>query len=225
MGRIASDRSPLETQSIACLLCPAGTENRTQGFGGDEVRVVGACGLAKPALTIALRHMGFEARCYTQDGSPLPLKAKVFCIIANGSSEYERRCLWRLHKEGFGGTIVVVSPGREGILRSLPVGNVIYVAVDQPLRELADLLDRVIGRRPRRGDVSRPSTTLTSREHEVALLAASGKTNKEIAAALSLSPHTVRHRLESVFAKLCARNRTEIAVALSRHSGRYWYVW
>lgn len=56
---------------------------------------------------------------------------------------------------------------------------------------------------------------LTSREAEVLGWVARGKTNAEIAAALFISPHTVRKHLEHTFEKLGVRTRTA-AVAYAR---------
>jgi len=52
---------------------------------------------------------------------------------------------------------------------------------------------------------------LTAREREVALLAASGLTNEEIAGKLSLTVSTVRTHLRSVFRKLNVDRRTKLA--------------
>ena len=54
-----------------------------------------------------------------------------------------------------------------------------------------------------------PSAPLSSREREVLSLMAGGATNKEIAARLFLSPHTVKEHTSSLYRKLNARNRTE----------------
>jgi len=54
-----------------------------------------------------------------------------------------------------------------------------------------------------------PSTPLSEREREVLSLMASGATNKEIAARLFLSPHTVKEHTSSLYRKLKARNRAE----------------
>lgn len=69
--------------------------------------------------------------------------------------------------------------------------------------------------RPRRDLAEEP---LTSQETRVALLAAEGKSNKEIAAALFLSPKTIEHHLGSVFRKRGFRSRSELAGAFARHS-------
>ena len=66
--------------------------------------------------------------------------------------------------------------------------------------------------RPRRPLATEP---LTSQETRVALLVAQGCSNKEVAAALFLSPKTVEHHLGSVFRKRGFRSRTEVAVAFA----------
>jgi DNA-binding CsgD family transcriptional regulator/PAS domain-containing protein len=52
---------------------------------------------------------------------------------------------------------------------------------------------------------------LTPQEARVALLLASGRSNREIAAAMELSPATVRHYTEAVFFKLGTHARAEVA--------------
>ena len=62
--------------------------------------------------------------------------------------------------------------------------------------------------RSRRQQLTEP---LTSQETRVALHAAQGMSNKEIAAALFLSPKTVEHHLSSVYRKRGFRSRAELA--------------
>jgi DNA-binding NarL/FixJ family response regulator len=57
---------------------------------------------------------------------------------------------------------------------------------------------------------------LTSQETRVALLTAQGMTNKDIGAALFLSPKTIERHLGNVFRKRGFRSRTELAVAYAR---------
>jgi DNA-binding NarL/FixJ family response regulator len=54
-----------------------------------------------------------------------------------------------------------------------------------------------------------PSAPLSEREREVLSLMAGGATNKEIAARLFLSPHTVKEHTSALYKKLKARNRAE----------------
>ena len=53
------------------------------------------------------------------------------------------------------------------------------------------------------------STPLSPRERQVLELIAGGSTNREIAAALHLSPHTIKEHTSSLYRKLSARNRAE----------------
>jgi DNA-binding CsgD family transcriptional regulator len=59
---------------------------------------------------------------------------------------------------------------------------------------------------------------LTSRETEVLRLLAGGRTNREIAAELVISVHTVERHLATIYRKIGARNRTD-ATAVAHKSG------
>jgi DNA-binding NarL/FixJ family response regulator len=54
-----------------------------------------------------------------------------------------------------------------------------------------------------------PAPPLSEREREVLDLIAAGSTNREIAASLYLSPHTVKEHTSALYRKLGARNRAE----------------
>jgi DNA-binding NarL/FixJ family response regulator len=54
-----------------------------------------------------------------------------------------------------------------------------------------------------------PAPLLSEREREVLDLIAAGSTNREIAQALYLSPHTVKEHTSTLYRKLRARNRAE----------------
>ena len=97
------------------------------------------------------------------------------------------------------------------------------------LREALDLADRhhadavaacaqtelrVAGARPRRCRLS-GIEALTPAELRIARLAGEGRTNREIAAALFLSPKTVESHLGRVYAKLDVRHRRELAALLA----------
>jgi ATP/maltotriose-dependent transcriptional regulator MalT len=58
------------------------------------------------------------------------------------------------------------------------------------------------------------ATPLTERELDVALLAAGGQTNREVAEQLYLSARTVENHLQRIYTKLGVRGRRELAAAL-----------
>jgi DNA-binding CsgD family transcriptional regulator len=93
-----------------------------------------------------------------------------------------------------------------------------FVAMDltfwaeRAAQELAGTGERVQSR-----DATREP--LTSQETRVALLVAEGLKNREVAAALFLSPKTVEHHLGAVLRKRGLRSRTELARALTVDSG------
>ena len=71
-------------------------------------------------------------------------------------------------------------------------------------RRASEELGRISGRRP-------AGAELTATELEVARLAAAGNANKEIAAALFMSVHTVEAHLSRVYRKLGVRSRTQLS--------------
>lgn len=58
---------------------------------------------------------------------------------------------------------------------------------------------------------------LTPRERQVLNLLAAGSPNKEIARQFGLSEETVKHHLTSLYAKMGASNRLELALVANRH--------
>lgn len=64
--------------------------------------------------------------------------------------------------------------------------------------------------------MSRLRDALTAHELAVAHQIAAAKTNREIAAELSMSPKTVEAHLASIYRKLQLRSRVELAVLVVR---------
>lgn len=62
-----------------------------------------------------------------------------------------------------------------------------------------------------------PSGVLTDREREVLSLVASGETNRQIAAALGISEHTVARHLSNIFDKLGVASRTAASAFAHKH--------
>jgi NarL family two-component system response regulator YdfI len=82
-----------------------------------------------------------------------------------------------------------------------------------------DVLDSMLSRiRPGQQSELDPSgQILTPREVEVLRMIAEGLGNKEIASKLSISDHTVKFHISSIFAKLGASNRAEAVTLGIRH--------
>jgi len=97
-----------------------------------------------------------------------------------------------------------------GAVRAASAG---LIALDRSLVPWADAV-----RAERNSMVDRPGDTLTAREREVLALMARGLPNKQIAARLAISLHTVKFHVASVLAKLGASSRTE-AVTLGARQG------
>jgi DNA-binding NarL/FixJ family response regulator len=62
-----------------------------------------------------------------------------------------------------------------------------------------------------------PSTALSAREREVMMHLAAGRTNRQIAEMLTVSPHTVARHVEHIYAKLGVTNRTAATAYAYEH--------
>ena len=85
-----------------------------------------------------------------------------------------------------------------------------FISKDWPAADIAGAVRMVgLGMTVFRPDEAPTGPPLTDREREVLDLIAGGSTNREIAEALFLSPHTVKEHTSSLYRKLGARNRAE----------------
>jgi two-component system response regulator DesR len=102
-----------------------------------------------------------------------------------------------------------------------------YLLKDSPIEELAQSIRTIMdGRRiyaPELVDIAfdeEPDNPLTDRESQVLGLVAEGKTTKEIAGELFLTPGTVRNYISTILEKLGVGNRIE---AISRFKEKGWF--
>jgi DNA-binding NarL/FixJ family response regulator len=119
-------------------------------------------------------------------------------------------------------TAAAASPGSEPASISLSARKpslgirLIYIGQIGPDEYLLRLLE---------GDINddrtllRQKLTVTEREAEVLLWIARGKSNRDIAEILDLSPRTVNKHLEQIYAKLGVENRTSAAALAVRTIG------
>lgn len=64
---------------------------------------------------------------------------------------------------------------------------------------------------------SDPLATLSAREREILALMASGMSNKQIAAHLTISSNTVKFHLRTIYSKLGVRNRVQAMHSMGQH--------
>ena len=81
---------------------------------------------------------------------------------------------------------------------------------------ISDLIGRLLPQASH-SPATEPRFGLTQRELQVVAAVVAGYANKEIADRLSLSEHTVKHHLSSVFSKLGVANRLEVALFAMNH--------
>lgn len=118
--------------------------------------------------------------------------------------------------------IVNVGPRTTGMLHLVRSGRPFRgdkVAEGRPLLHAVSILHyAIVGRTPSTPEASQAAAErvgrLSSREHEVATLAANGYGALQIAARLGTSVHTVRRQLESIYRKSDVGNRAELATLI-----------
>jgi two-component system response regulator DesR len=105
--------------------------------------------------------------------------------------------------------LLISGAGRISPAAARAAGASGFVPKDWPAREVARAV-RVVGSG---GELfpagATPAALLSERERDVLERIAAGATNREIAQALYLSPHTVKEHTSALYRKLRARNRAE----------------
>jgi DNA-binding NarL/FixJ family response regulator len=125
----------------------------------------------------------------------------VLILLGEGDSTHP----WDLERPG-------VSVLSDGVSRPQLLAALRAVAAGLTVRDPA-----IPAQAPRSAHAAE-SEELTPRERELLTFLGEGYGNREIAAALGLSDHTVKFHLRSIYAKLGARSRTE-AVSLAVRRG------
>ena len=115
--------------------------------------------------------------------------------------------------------LLISGAGRISPSAAKAAGAAGFISKDWPAADIASAVRMVgLGMNVFRPHESPGGPPLTDREREVLDLVAQGATNREIAARLFLSPHTVKEHTSSLYKKLGARNRAE-AVQKAQRQG------
>lgn len=146
-------------------------------------------------LALLAAHAGDIERCARLAAASASARARLSCAPATATTQ--RLDTARAH--------LTTREGKDRWDAAWAQGELI------PLVDAIAYARRGRGRRPRSTADGWPG--LTDTEREVALLAASGKTNPQIAEQLFMSRGTVKMHLSSVYRKLGVANRTELAGA------------
>ncbi len=120
--------------------------------------------------------------------------------------------------------LILTTFGRPGYLRRAMEGGAAgFLLKDAPASELASAIrravagERIVDPGLAADALSQGESPLTPREHEVLAASREHVTVADLAAALFLSPGTVRNHLSSVMQKLDARNRAEAVRRAEEH--------
>ena len=106
--------------------------------------------------------------------------------------------------------LLISGAGRMSAAAARAAGASGFVSKDWDASEVAVAVRRVgLGMTLFAPKSGQPATLLSPRERDVLDLIAAGSTNREIAEALYLSPHTVKEHTSALYRKLQARNRAD----------------
>jgi DNA-binding NarL/FixJ family response regulator len=180
----------------------------------DDLVVVGEAADAPSAIALVQQHLpdvalldiampGGGIRAAADIATTAPATKIVMLTVSEDEDD-----LLAAMKAGAKGYVLKGVSAREltGVVRSVHAGDV-YVAPALAwdlLREMS---------KPRQKD---PLGELTPREREVLELVATGLSNQEVAARLSLAEKTIKHYMTNILAKLQVRSRVEAALLAQR---------
>ncbi len=184
------------------LMGEAGLELVGEAANGREALEL--CDRVHPDLALLDMHMpemdGLTTTRAIKQKSPT---ISVLIVTMQANPEY----LFEAVKAGAAG-YVLKDVSRFDLLSA--IRRVVRGESSLPEEMTAQLLQRLA--RQTAAPAAPPSERLTPREQEVLRLLAQGKTNREIAAVLVLSPGTVKIHVERIIAKLGVSDRTQAAV-------------
>jgi DNA-binding CsgD family transcriptional regulator len=130
-----------------------------------------------------------------------------------------------IHADFHGRRAAIAYLCRHGRARAFSARELAQVRPVVPAVAMAQLAYAANGAAPAAGHARRESlavdtglAALTPRQREIAALVARGLRNRDIAAVLGTSPHTVHNQLKAIFARLELDGRAELAVLADREA-------
>lgn len=185
----------------------------------EGIRVVGEAENGREAVTkvgellpdialmdIAMPEMnGLEATQLIKENYP---QVKVLILTQHDNREYIRPLL----RAGASGYVLKRSGGREVVAAIHQVYEQGAFLEPGVARQVLDEYTQDEDNQPQQ------LPSLTAREREVLMLVIEGKSNKETARILSISPKTVSVHRTNIMAKLNVRNNVELIRYVSKHS-------
>lgn len=204
---LLADDHALFREGLAGIIA-AQPDMEVVGEAGDGLEAIVKAGELKPDLILMDIQMpgvdGLEATREIAKTSP-----STAIVILTVREEPEK--LFRAIKNGARGYLLKSMKSKEmiALLRGVadgeaPVAPAVAVYMLEEFRRLSRLAP---------DESAEASCQLTGREQDVLGLAASGMSDKEIAAELSLSLHTVKTHMRNILAKLQVSNRRQAAMA------------
>lgn len=180
-----------------------------------RIRVVAEAGTGAEAVTAARRFSPevilMDVRLPEGDGIAACREIKAFLPDSRVlflTSYADNRFVLAAMEAGADGYLLKESGGQRilAAIHSILNGGTVFDPV---------VARRALGRAP--GPADNPLQALTLLESRVLAEVASGRTDKEVAVALNLTPKTARNYVTRILAKLNVRTRTEAALLHARH--------
>jgi len=206
-----------ESEDIVRGLNSGGVDYLTKPIDPNELIARMKVHLSNAKLTnsaqSALDSTGQHLLTVSSEGQLLWATPQANALLAKaGADEYwqqqqltQQMCQWMIHNP---------LPEQQISLQKLPYSLSLKLIQYQANSDI--LLRLIDGQKPSNEKILERALSLTLRESQVLYWIAQGKTNREIAQILNMSPRTVNKHLEQIFPKLAVDNRTAAAAVALR---------
>ncbi|MFI1990239.1 response regulator [Actinoplanes sp. NPDC020271] len=199
------DDDPLVRAGLSMILTGA-DDLHVVGQASDGAEVPGAVAEHRPDVVLMdIRMPGVDGLTATETLRRRPDAPEVLVLTTFDADEFVLRAL----RAGAGGFLLKDTPPaqiRDAVLRVAAGEATLSPSVTR------QLITHVTAPQPDRGQAGRRLDQLSTRELDVALAVAQGKSNAEIGADLFMSVATVKAHVSRLLTKLDLNNRVQIAL-------------